>query len=112
MGNNGGTNPTGENEKQKESPDLLTSRQIVMHVALKRVRLKEEAFELLKERVRMLHVRIPVRMDDGSVKIFSGFRAQHNDSVGPTIGGIRFHPMINENEVKALAMWMSLKCGI
>ena len=60
----------------------------------------------------MLQVRIPVRMDDGSVKTFSGFRAQHNDSVGPTIGGVRFHPKVNEDEVKALPMWMSMKCGI
>jgi glutamate dehydrogenase len=67
---------------------------------------------LLREPVRMLHVRIPVRMDDGSVKIFSGFRAQHNDSVGPTIGGIRFHPKINDDDIKALSMWMSMKCGI
>ena len=69
-------------------------------------------FELLKEPLRMLHVRIPVRMDDGSVKIFSGFRAQHNDAVGPTMGGVRFHPKVNDDEVKAFAMWMSLKCGI
>ena len=51
-------------------------------------------------------------MDDGSVKTFSGYRAQHNDSVGPTIGGVRFHPKVNVDEVKALSMWMSMKCGI
>ncbi|MFL6555046.1 MAG: Glu/Leu/Phe/Val family dehydrogenase, partial [Bacillus sp. (in: firmicutes)] len=50
--------------------------------------------------------------DDGSTKIFSGFRAQHNDAVGPTMGGVRFHPQVTANEVKALSMWMSLKCGI
>src|SRR5699024_3251825 len=52
------------------------------------------------------------RMDDGSVKTFTGYRSQHNDSVGPTKGGIRFHPDVDENEVKALSMWMTLKCGI
>jgi len=67
---------------------------------------------MLKEPIRMLNVRIPIRMDDGSVKVFTGFRAQHNDSVGPTIGGVRFHPKISEDEIKALSMWMSLKCGI
>ena len=51
-------------------------------------------------------------MDDGSVKIFTGYRAQHNDAVGPTKGGIRFHPNVTETEVKALSIWMSLKCGI
>lgn len=75
----------------------------------------EEVYELLKEPMRLLTVKIPVRMDDGSVKIFTGYRAQHNDSVGPTKGGIRFHPNVTEKEVKAvkaLSIWMSLKCGI
>ncbi len=57
-------------------------------------------------------MRIPVRMDDGSMKLFTGYRAQHNDAVGPTKGGVRFHPDVNEDEVKALSIWMSLKCGI
>ena len=57
---------------------------------------------LLKEPLRMLTVKIPVRMDDGSTKIFTGYRAQHNDAVGPTKGGIRFHPNVTEKEVKAL----------
>ena len=69
-------------------------------------------YELLKEPIRMLTVRIPVRMDDGSIKVFTGYRAQHNDAVGPTKGGVRFHPEVDEEEVKALSMWMSLKCGI
>ena len=46
------------------------------------------------------------------LKIFTGYRAQHNDAVGPTKGGIRFHPGVTETEVKALSIWMSLKCGI
>ena len=60
----------------------------------------------------MLKVRIPVRMDDGSVKVFTGYRAQHNDAVGPTKGGVRFHPDVTEDEVNALAIWMSIKAGI
>ena len=51
-------------------------------------------------------------MDDGTVKTFTGYRAQHNDAVGPTKGGVRFHPEVDEEEVKALSMWMTLKCGI
>ncbi len=112
MGRNMVTNSMGENGEEKETLNLLTSTQIVIHDVLRRMGLTESAFELLKEPLRVLDVRIPVRMDDGSVKIFSGFRAQHNDSVGPTIGGVRFHPKVNADEVKALAMWMSLKCGI
>jgi len=60
----------------------------------------------------MLQVRIPVKMDDGTTKVFTGYRAQHNDAVGPTKGGVRFHPQVSEEEVKALSMWMTLKCGI
>src|SRR5699024_11502460 len=55
---------------------------------------------------------IPVRMDDGTMKVFTGYRAQHNDAVGPTKGGVRFHPNVTEKEVKALSIWMSLKAGI
>jgi glutamate dehydrogenase len=110
MGKNDVTNSVGDNGK--ETLNLLTSTQIVIQDALQRLGLPVSAFELLREPVRMLQVRIPVRMDDGSVKIFSGYRAQHNDSVGPTIGGVRFHPKINDDDIKALAMWMSMKCGI
>ncbi len=99
-------------EQDREKLDLVTSTQIVIHDALKKLGYNQEMFELLKEPLRMSNVRIPVRMDDGSTKIFSGFRAQHNDAVGPTMGGVRFHPQVTANEVKALAMWMSLKCGI
>ncbi|MEH7253201.1 Glu/Leu/Phe/Val dehydrogenase [Neobacillus niacini] len=110
MGNIEITNSVGDNGI--ETLNLLTSTQIVIHDALTRMGIRKEAFELLKEPLRILEVRIPVRMDDGSVKTFSGYRAQHNDSVGPTIGGVRFHPKVNKDEVKALSMWMSLKCGI
>ncbi|NBI30446.1 Glu/Leu/Phe/Val dehydrogenase [Chengkuizengella sp. YPA3-1-1] len=69
-------------------------------------------FNLLKEPLRLFKVRIPVMMDDGKVHVFTGFRAQHNDAVGPTKGGVRFHPDVTEDEVKALSIWMTLKCGI
>jgi glutamate dehydrogenase len=62
--------------------------------------------------MRFLEVSIPVRMDNGQTEIFQGYRAQHNDASGPTKGGIRFHPDVTADEVKALAGWMSLKCGI
>jgi glutamate dehydrogenase len=99
-------------EKDTEKLNLLTSTQIVIHDALKKMGYNQEMYELLKEPLRMSDVRIPVRMDDGSTKIFNGFRAQHNDAVGPTMGGVRYHPQVTANEVKALSMWMSLKCGI
>ncbi|MFD5852489.1 MULTISPECIES: Glu/Leu/Phe/Val family dehydrogenase [Cytobacillus] len=96
----------------EESLNLFTSTQVVIKEALNKLGYADEMYELLKEPLRMLTVRIPIRMDDGSTKIFTGYRSQHNDAVGPTKGGVRFHPEVNEDEVKALSMWMSLKCGI
>ena len=98
--------------KGREKKNLLTSTQFVIHEALKMLGFGEEMYELLKEPLRLIEVRIPVRMDDGSIKLFTGYRSQHNDAVGPTKGGVRFHTDVNEDEVKALSMWMSLKCGI
>ncbi|MED3623592.1 Glu/Leu/Phe/Val dehydrogenase [Neobacillus thermocopriae] len=101
-----------EQKKEKESLNLFYSTQTVIREALTKLGYNDEMFELLKEPIRMLTVRIPVRMDDGSVKVFTGYRSQHNDAVGPTKGGVRFHPDVDEEEVKALSIWMSLKCGI
>ncbi len=92
--------------------NLLVSTQAVIKEALFRLGYDEAMYELLKEPIRMLKVRSPVKMDDGTTKVFTGYRAQHSDAVGPTKGGIRFHPNVTEDEVKALSMWMTLKCGI
>ncbi len=92
--------------------DVLKSTQIIIKNALDKLGYSDEVYELLKEPLRIMTVRIPVRMDNGSIKIFTGYRAQHNDAVGPTKGGVRFHPGVTEKEVKALSIWMSLKCGI
>jgi len=67
---------------------------------------------LLREPLREYHFGIPVRMDDGSVRIFRGFRVQHNDARGPAKGGIRFHPHETADTVRALAMWMTWKCSV
>lgn len=101
-----------DHQTMEASRDVLKSTQTIIHEALEKLGYPEEVYELLKEPVRMLTVKIPVRMDDGTVKIFTGYRAQHNDAVGPTKGGVRFHPDVTENEVKALSIWMTLKCGI
>lgn len=95
-----------------ENLNVLHSTQIIIKEALAKLGHSDEMYELLKEPLRMLTVRIPVRMDDGKVQVFTGYRAQHNDAVGPTKGGVRFHPDVHEDEVKALSIWMSLKCGI
>jgi glutamate dehydrogenase len=101
-----------QQQEEQESLKMLRSTQSVIHEALHKLGFQDDMFELLKEPLRLLKVRFPVRMDDGSVKIFTGYRSQHNDSVGPTKGGVRFHPEVDENEVNALSIWMSLKCGI
>src|SRR5690625_4776107 len=98
--------------KEKEQLDVLTSTRAVVKDALDRLGYPNEVYELLKDSMRILKVRIPVKMDDGSTKVFTGFRAQHNDAVGPTKGGVRFHPDVTETEVNALAIWMSIKAGI
>ena len=68
--------------------------------------------ELLKWPMRELHVSIPVRMDDGSVRVFQGFRVQHNDALGPAKGGIRFHPAETVDTIRALAAWMTWKTSV
>jgi glutamate dehydrogenase (NAD(P)+) len=68
--------------------------------------------ELLRFPLREYHIAIPVRMDDGTVKVFRGFRIQHSDARGPCKGGIRFHPHETADTVRALAMWMTWKCAV
>lgn len=71
-----------------------------------------EIIERLRHPQSTLEVSVPVRMDDGTLKIFTGYRVRHNDGRGPTKGGIRFHPNVSLDEVKALAFWMTLKCAL
>ena len=73
---------------------------------------KEEVYEALKDPQRFIEISIPVRMDNGEVKYFKGFRSQHNDAIGPTKGGLRFHPQVTGDEVKALSIWMTFKCAV
>lgn len=74
--------------------------------------LEQAARDLLRNPLREFSFSIPVRMDDGSVKVFRGFRVQHNDARGPGKGGIRFHPQETLDTVKALSMWMTWKCAV
>ena len=68
--------------------------------------------DLLRQPLREYHFSIPVRMDDGSIRVFRGFRCQHNDARGPCKGGIRFHPQETIDTVRALSMWMTWKCAV
>ncbi|MEW6456574.1 MAG: Glu/Leu/Phe/Val dehydrogenase [Acidobacteriota bacterium] len=74
--------------------------------------LNENQIAMIKEPRRIVEVNLPVRMDDNSIKIFKGYRVQHNVARGPAKGGVRYHPDVNLEEVKALAFWMTYKCAV
>ncbi|MEH6908296.1 glutamate dehydrogenase [Bacillus sp. AFS006103] len=101
-----------KNTKEREQDNSLSEFQETLKEAVNILNYPTQVFEFLKKPMRFLEVSIPVRMDNGQTEIFQGYRAQHNDASGPTKGGIRFHPDVTADEVKALAGWMSLKCGI
>ena len=69
-------------------------------------------YEILKNPQRVLEVSFPVKMDNGDIKTFIGYRSQHNNAVGPYKGGLRFHPGVTRDEVKALSTWMTFKCSV
>ena len=77
--------------------------------AFEHAQIDEEALEKLKHPKAILQVSIPVHMDDGSLRVFTGYRVRYNDTRGPTKGGIRYHPDVDLSEVKALAFWMTFK---
>jgi glutamate dehydrogenase (NAD(P)+) len=81
------------------------------HVA-ELLKLDPQVREILRWPLREYHFRIPVRMDDGTIRVFQGFRVQHNDARGPNKGGIRFHPAETIDTVRALATWMTWKCAV
>ncbi len=74
--------------------------------------LPDDVLEMIRNPMREIQVAIPVRMDDGTLKIFKGFRVQYNDVLGPTKGGIRFHPEETIDLIRALAAWMTWKCSL
>ncbi|HZJ86102.1 MAG TPA: Glu/Leu/Phe/Val dehydrogenase [Erysipelotrichaceae bacterium] len=87
---------------------------VLNHVykSCKSLGLSPSVFEILKEPKRVIEVSIPVKMDDGSVKVFKAFRSLHNDAAGPGKGGIRFSPDVSAESVNDLSMWMTYKCQI
>ena len=77
-----------------------------------RLQIPEDERARIKYPKRSMTVALPVHMDDGSTKVFSGYRVQHHLTLGPTKGGLRYHPDVRLGEVAALAMWMSWKCAL
>lgn len=96
----------------KENLNPFESAQAKIKHAVEQLGLSEDYYTYLSEPQRVIEVNIPVRMDDGSLKMFKGWRSQHNNAVGPYKGGVRFHQNVNYDEVRALSVWMTFKCGI
>ncbi|MHA1960821.1 MAG: Glu/Leu/Phe/Val family dehydrogenase [Candidatus Thorarchaeota archaeon] len=92
------------------NPFEIAKRQI--DIVAEHVDLDPDVVEVLKHPKRVLEVAIPVRMDSGRIKVFTGYRVQHNEARGPFKGGIRYHPDVDLDEVKALATWMSMKTAV
>jgi glutamate dehydrogenase (NAD(P)+) len=92
--------------------DPWTMAQRQFDIAAERLDLDPALRAVLRECERELIVSVPVRMDDGTVRVFPGYRVQHNLGRGPSKGGLRYHPSVALNEVRALAMWMTWKCAV
>ena len=95
-----------------EKLSLFESGQAQLDEVAGLLNLEPSIHVILREPMRELHVSIPVRMDNGNVKIFKGFRVQYNDALGPCKGGIRFHPDETIDTIRSLAAWMTWKCAV
>lgn len=95
-------------EPSEPSPDAHPQLQDVYA----RLNVSEDARRRLAQPKLTLRVNVPVRMDDGSLQVFPGWRVQYDDTRGATKGGIRFHPLVSEAEVTALSFWMTIKCAV
>lgn len=94
------------------SNSLLSDANLRLEKALRFVTIDEDVAERLRYPKASLVVSIPVRMDNGSLRIFQGYRVRYDDSRGPTKGGVRFHPNVTLDEVQSLAFWMTFKCAV
>lgn len=94
------------------SDSLFSDATQRLDTALKYVSISEDAIERLKFPKASLSVSIPVRMDNGELRIFQGYRVRHDDTRGPTKGGVRYHPNVCLDEVQSLAFWMTFKCAV
>src|SRR5213082_2500312 len=97
--------------KPKETLNPFEIARTQIDRAGKKLNLDAGMLEILKNPRRELTVHFPVKMDDGTVKVFTGYRVQYNDAVGPFKGGIRYHWNVSLDEVRALSCWMTWKCA-
>lgn len=99
-------------EEQCKKDNILTTTRNLVKKSVEKLELSEVVYDHLKSPKRFVEVSIPVEMDDGSYKVITGYRSQHNNVLGPFKGGIRFHQDVTIDSVKALSMWMTLKCAL
>jgi glutamate dehydrogenase/leucine dehydrogenase len=102
-------------DTEKGSPAAINPFEVALKQldeAAKLINLDKGLQQVLANPKRILTVSLPIRMDNGEIHVFTGFRSQHNDARGPYKGGIRYHPQVTIDEVKALSMWMTWKCAI
>lgn len=98
-------------ESETNPPGLFEKSLTRLERAARHCDVHGETIERLRHPMATLQVSIPIRMDDGSLRVFEGYRVRHNDVLGPTKGGLRYHPRVDLGEVKSLAFWMTCKCA-
>lgn len=96
----------------QKRPDTFANALEQLRIAAEYLKLDEGIHQMLSEPQKVIRVAFPVRMDGGKTKIFKGYRVQYNNARGPFKGGIRYHPEVSLDEVKALAAWMTWKCSV
>jgi glutamate dehydrogenase len=99
------------NNKKKKINTFKVAQRRIKH-AVEQLGLPTDVYEWLKSPDRVVEASIPVKMDNGKIHVFTGYRSQHNNVLGPYKGGIRFHPDVDVDEVRALSIWMTFKCAV
>ena len=99
-------------ESKSQSESLFENAMRQFDIAADKLKLDDNLRRILRRPKRQLIVSIPVRMDNGTYQVFEGYRVQHNLARGPAKGGIRYHPNLTLDKVKALAAWMTWKCAV
>ncbi|ELS01392.1 glutamate dehydrogenase/leucine dehydrogenase [Xenococcus sp. PCC 7305] len=110
--NNSAVDDTQSPPLASKNASLLSDAGKRLEKALKHIDISEDAIARLRYPKATLSVHIPVRMDDGSLKVFAGYRVRYDDTRGPGKGGVRYHPGVNLDEVQSLAFWMTFKCAL
>lgn len=91
---------------------LARKAQKQLYKAAREIKFDKNLLKILENPMRILKVSVPIKLDNGKIKVFKGFRCQYNDAKGPTKGGVRYHPNVSEDEMVALAAWMTWKCAL